>query len=123
MLPEARRDHPEAGWPENGIFVIPCATTYASPLVDDDRIRALSFTGSPSVGWALKTRAGRKRVTLELGGNAGVIVYRDADLNYAAERITWGGYSYSGQSCISVQRDDTPDIYEEFTERLVSRRR
>lgn len=112
----------EAGWPENGIFVIPCATTYASPLVDDDRIRALSFTGSPSVGWALKTRAGRKRVTLELGGNAGVIVYRDADLNYAAERITWGGYSYSGQSCISVQRVMIhQDIYEEFTERLVSR--
>lgn len=111
----------EAGWPENGIFVVPCATTNASPLVDDDRIRALSFTGSPSVGWALKTRAGRKRVTLELGGNAGVIVHCDADLNYAAERITWGGYSYSGQSCISVQRVMVhQDIYEEFTDRLVS---
>lgn len=112
----------EAGWPENGIFVVPCATAYASPLVEDDRIRALSFTGSPSVGWALKARAGRKRVTLELGGNAGVIVHRDADLKYAAERITWGGYTNSGQSCISVQRVLIhQDIYEEFADQLVSR--
>lgn len=112
----------EAGWPENGIFVIPCATANAAPLVEDDRIRALSFTGSPGVGWALKARAGRKRVTLELGGNAGVIIHNDADLNYAAERVAWGGYSYSGQSCISVQRVYIhSEVYEDFSDQLISR--
>jgi glyceraldehyde-3-phosphate dehydrogenase (NADP+) len=64
----------------------------------------LSFTGSPAVGWGLKARAGRKRVTLELGGNAGVIVNADADLAWAAERVAWGGFVYAGQTCISVQR-------------------
>jgi glyceraldehyde-3-phosphate dehydrogenase (NADP+) len=70
----------------------------------------------------LKSRAGRKRVTLELGGNAGVIVHRDADLNYASERVVWGGFSYAGQSCISVQRVYAQaDIYEAFLDGLISR--
>ena len=56
------------------------------------------------MGWGLKSRAGRKRVTLELGGNAAVIVAGDADVSYAAERVAWGGFAYSGQTCISVQR-------------------
>jgi glyceraldehyde-3-phosphate dehydrogenase (NADP+) len=64
----------------------------------------LSFTGSAVVGWQLKARAGRKRVTLELGGNAAVVVHDDADLDLAAQRIVAGGFSYAGQSCISVQR-------------------
>ena len=64
----------------------------------------LTFTGSPAVGWPLKAKAGQKKVVLELGGNVGVIVHSDADLNYAAERILSGGFSYAGQSCISVQR-------------------
>ena len=93
-----------AGWPEGAFSVVPSTTQEAAPLVEDDRIRLLTFTGSPAVGWSLKGRAGRKRVTLELGGNAGVIVHHDADLNYAGERIAWGGFSYAGQSCISVQR-------------------
>ncbi len=93
-----------AGWPEGAFSVVPSTTQDAALLVEDDRIRLLTFTGSPAVGWALKNRAGRKRVTLELGGNAGVIVHQDADLNYASERIAWGGFSYAGQSCISVQR-------------------
>ena len=94
----------EAGWPEDGIAVVPSSTDDARPLVEDDRIALLTFTGSPAVGWALKSRAGRKRVTLELGGNAPVVVHADADPAYAAERIAWGGYVQSGQSCISVQR-------------------
>jgi acyl-CoA reductase-like NAD-dependent aldehyde dehydrogenase len=94
----------DAGWPEDAIAVVPSTTGDAAPLVEDDRIAMLTFTGSPAVGWSLRSRAGRKRVTLELGGNAPVIVNDDADLPYAAERIAWGGYVQSGQSCISVQR-------------------
>ena len=94
----------EAGWPEGGIAVVPSSTDVAAPLVEDDRIKMLTFTGSPAVGWALKARAGRKRVTLELGGNAGVIVNGDADVPFAAERVAWGGFVYAGQTCISVQR-------------------
>ncbi len=112
----------EAGWPEGGFSVVPSTTGDAAPLVSDDRIRALTFTGSPAVGWGLKGRAGRKRVTLELGGNAGVIVNADADLDYAAERVTWGGFSYAGQSCISVQRVYVHNqVYEGFAERLIPR--
>ena len=81
----------EAGWPEEGIAVVPSTTADAAPLVEDDRIKLLTFTGSPEVGWALKNRAGMKRVTLELGGNAAVVVAADADADYAAERIVWGG--------------------------------
>jgi glyceraldehyde-3-phosphate dehydrogenase (NADP+) len=94
----------EAGWPENGIAVVPSSTEDAAPLVEDERIALLTFTGSPAVGWSLKGRAGRKRVTLELGGNAAVVVNEDADLDFAAERVAWGGNVQSGQSCISVQR-------------------
>jgi glyceraldehyde-3-phosphate dehydrogenase (NADP+) len=72
--------------------------------VDDPRLSMLTFTGSPAVGWALKARAPRKKVTLELGGNAGVIVHDDADLAAAAAKCTAGGFSYAGQSCIAVQR-------------------
>src|SRR3972149_1724672 len=76
---------------------------------------ALTFPGRPAVGVALKARAGRKRVTLELGANAGVIVHEDADLKYAAERVAWGGFSFAGQSCISVQRVYIAQpVYEEF---------
>ena len=80
-----------AGWPAAGYSVVPSTTQDAAPLVEDERIKLLSFTGSPAVGWDLKRKAGRKRVTLELGGNAAVIVHRDANLTYAAERIVWGG--------------------------------
>ena len=70
----------------------------------DDRIKLLTFTGSAAVGWALKAKAGKKHVTLELGGNAAVIVHSDADLAYAAQRCVVGGFAYGGQTCISVQR-------------------
>jgi len=112
----------EAGWPEAAISVLPSSTEAAAPLVEDDRIKLLSFTGSPAVGWSLKERAGRKRVTLELGGNAPVIVHSDADVSYAAERIAWGGFVQSGQSCISVQRVYVhSSIYDAFAADLVRR--
>jgi acyl-CoA reductase-like NAD-dependent aldehyde dehydrogenase len=112
----------EAGFPEGTFSVVPSTTQSATALVEDDRIRLLTFTGSPAVGWALKGRAGRKRVTLELGGNAGVIVHHDADLNYAAERVAWGGFSFAGQSCISVQRVYVhDDVYEAFVDNFVRR--
>ncbi len=112
----------ESGWPADGFAVLPSTTTDAAPLVEDDRIKLLTFTGSPSVGWTLKSRAGRKRVTLELGGNAAVIVHRDADVSYAAERIAWGGFTYAGQTCISVQRVLVhSDVYEDFQRELLER--
>jgi acyl-CoA reductase-like NAD-dependent aldehyde dehydrogenase len=111
----------EAGWPEDGIAIVPCSTDVASPLVEDDRIKLLTFTGSPAVGWGLKPRAGRKRVTLELGGNAAVIVHSDADAAFAAERITWGGTVQAGQTCISVQRVYVHESHDGFADELVRR--
>jgi acyl-CoA reductase-like NAD-dependent aldehyde dehydrogenase len=93
-----------AGWPAGALNVLPLGGSDAEPLVSDDRLKILSFTGSAAVGWELKKKAGKKRVTLELGGNAGVIIHQDADLDFAAERCTAGGFSYAGQSCIAVQR-------------------
>jgi acyl-CoA reductase-like NAD-dependent aldehyde dehydrogenase len=112
----------ESGWPENAYAVVPSTTQDASALIEDERIKMLTFTGSPAVGWKLKSNAGRKRVALELGGNAGVIVNKDAPLEYAAERVAWGGFSYAGQSCISVQRIYIhEEIYSEFSELVLSK--
>jgi acyl-CoA reductase-like NAD-dependent aldehyde dehydrogenase len=93
-----------AGWPAGALSVLPVASNDAQALVRDDRIALLSFTGSPAVGWQLKADCGRKRITLELGGNAGVIVHDDADIATAAAKCVAGGFNYAGQSCISVQR-------------------
>jgi acyl-CoA reductase-like NAD-dependent aldehyde dehydrogenase len=110
----------DAGWPEQALSVLPMNSKDAAPLVEDERFKLLTFTGSPSVGWGMKRRAGSKRVTLELGGNAGCIVHSDADLGFAAERVTVGGYSYAGQSCISVQRVFVHEpAYEEFMDSFV----
>ncbi|HEY8406542.1 MAG TPA: aldehyde dehydrogenase family protein [Gaiellaceae bacterium] len=112
----------ETDWPKDAFAVLPCSTDTARPLVEDDRIKLLTFTGSPVVGWGLKNKAGRKRVTLELGGNAAVIVNDDADVEYAAERIAWGGFTNAGQTCISVQRVFVHEqIYDRFTQELVRR--
>lgn len=94
----------EAGMPPEAISILPTTTETAEGMVTDDRTSVLSFTGSPDVGWHLKTVAGRKKVCLELGGNGATIVHSDADLGRAAERIVTGGFSFSGQVCISVQR-------------------
>src|SRR3954454_12103032 len=111
----------EAGWPEEGIAVVPSTTQDAAPLVEDERIKLLTFTGSPPVGWGLKNRAGMKRVTLELGGNASVVVAADADAAYAAERIVWGGTMNAGQTCISVQRVYHDESLDGFEDDLVRR--
>lgn len=112
----------EAGWPKEAHAVVPCTIEDTALLVEDDRIKLLSFTGSAVVGWGLKGRVGRKRLTLELGGNAAVIVHQDADVSYAAERIAFGGFSYAGQSCISAQRIYVHEaIYDAFKEDLVRR--
>ncbi len=94
----------EAGWPRGAISVLPCSNEVASAMVGDPRLRMLTFTGSAQVGWMLKAMAPRLRCTLELGGNAAMIVHEDADLELAAQSILTGGFGYSGQSCISVQR-------------------
>src|SRR5205085_3862087 len=94
----------QAGWPDGGLNVLPLSNEDASLLVTDERIKLISFTGSVPVGWDIKRRAGKKKVALELGGNAGAIVHSDADLAYAAERCITGGFAYAGQTCISVQR-------------------
>ncbi len=94
----------EAGVPAGGLNVVPCDNTVAERMVIDPRFKLLSFTGSAAVGWMLKAKCGKKKVLLELGGNAGVIVEADADLDLAAQRCATGGFSYAGQTCISVQR-------------------
>jgi len=94
----------QAGWPDGALNVLPLSNDDASLLVTDDRLKMISFTGSAAVGWQIKKNCGKKKVVLELGGNAGVIVHSDADLAYAAERSVAGGFGYSGQTCISVQR-------------------
>src|SRR3954464_2142740 len=112
----------ESGWPAGGLNVIPTTNEDAALIVSDDRLKMLSFTGSSAVGWKLKASAGKKRVTLELGGNAAAIVHSDTDLDYAAERCAVAGFSYSGQSCISVQRILVhKQIFESFLNKFVDR--
>src|SRR5438876_451642 len=110
----------QAGWPDGGLNVLPLSNEDAGLLVTDDRIKLISFTGSVPVGWDIKRRAGKKKVVLELGGNAAVIVHSDADLHYAAERCVSGGFGYAGQTCISVQRIVVEhSVYGKFTDLLV----
>ncbi len=94
----------EAGVPPGGLNVVPCDNALAERCVMDARFKLLSFTGSAPVGWMLKSKCGKKKVTLELGGNAGVLIEPDADLDLAAQRCAVGGFGYAGQTCISVQR-------------------
>lgn len=94
----------ETDLPRGMLSVLPISGERAERLVGDPRIRKVSFTGSAPVGWRLQSLAPTKRFTLELGGNAGVVVHSDADLDQAAGRIAFGGYYQSGQSCVSVQR-------------------
>jgi len=94
----------ETDLPKGAFSVLPCSRAGADLLTTDERFKLLSFTGSPGVGWKLKARAGKKKVVLELGGNAACIVDADADVDQAADRIIFGAFYQSGQSCISVQR-------------------
>ena len=111
----------EAGWPDGALNVLPLSNEDAGLLVSDDRLKLISFTGSAAVGWDIKRRANKKKVVLELGGNAGVIVHNDADIAYAADRCVAGGFGYAGQTCISVQRILVErSVCGKFTELLVA---
>lgn len=105
-----------------GLFnVLPCSASLADPLVTDPRFKMVTFTGSAEVGWDIKNRAGKKKVCLELGGNAAAVVDEDADVNFAVTRCVLGGYAYSGQVCISVQRIIIHHrIYDTFVENFVN---
>lgn len=117
MLAEAIQ---QAGWPDGALNVLPLSNEDAALLVTDNRLKLISFTGSASVGWAIKQKAGKKKVVLELGGNGGVIIHSDADLAYAADRCVAGGFAYAGQTCISVQRILVErSVCGRFTELLV----
>ncbi|HET9637945.1 MAG TPA: aldehyde dehydrogenase family protein [Allosphingosinicella sp.] len=110
----------ETELPRGAFSILPAHREGADLFTTDERLKLLSFTGSPAVGWDLKARAGKKKVVLELGGNAAVIVDRDADLDDAVERIVFGAFYQSGQSCIGVQRIIVhADIYDALKTRLV----
>lgn len=112
----------ETDLPEGAFSVLPARRDGADQFTEDERLKLLSFTGSPDVGWKLKSRAGKKKVVLELGGNAAVIVDRDADLDDALERIVLGAFYQSGQSCIGVQRIIVhQDIYDRFRDMMVEK--
>jgi len=111
----------EAGLPEGAVSILPMTRELGDRMVADERFKLLTFTGSPSVGWRMKERAGKKKVVLELGGNAGVIVDKSADLDWAVKRCLVGAFSYAGQVCISVQRMVIQrDVWEEFMGRFVA---
>src|SRR3990170_2523082 len=110
----------ETDLPKGMYQVLPVSSKVADGMARDERFRKISFTGSAAIGWYLKSLDPKKRVTLELGGNAGVIVHSDADLDLAAQRVAFGGYYQAGQSCISVQRVLVQsEVYEDFAARLV----
>jgi acyl-CoA reductase-like NAD-dependent aldehyde dehydrogenase len=112
----------ETDLPEGAFSILPAHREGADLFTTDERLKLLSFTGSAEVGWALKAKAGKKKVTLELGGNAAVIVDHDADLDHALERIVFGAFYQSGQSCIGVQRILIhEEIYDEFKAMLVEK--
>ncbi len=92
------------GLPPGWLNVVPCAGSVANHMVEHEGVAMITFTGSPEVGWGIRARAPKKRVGLELGNNAPVIVEPDADLEVAASKIVAGGFAFSGQTCISVQR-------------------
>ena len=107
----------EAGWPEHALAYLPCPNEIAAGLVESPGFGVVSFTGSAAVGWRLKAAAGKKKVVLELGGNAGVIIHHDADIGAAASRCAFGAYVYAGQVCISVQRIYVHrNVFPEFVE-------
>ncbi|HET6348233.1 MAG TPA: aldehyde dehydrogenase family protein [Candidatus Krumholzibacteria bacterium] len=111
----------ETSLPPGAFSILPVRGGNAARFAEDPRIKLLSFTGSPAVGWDLKQRAGKKKMLLELGGNAAVIVDADADIDDAVSRIIIGAFYQSGQSCISVQRIMVHrSIYDEFKRRLVA---
>jgi acyl-CoA reductase-like NAD-dependent aldehyde dehydrogenase len=109
------------GAPPGQVNFVTCSNEDAIGLIADERVKKVTFTGSPAVGWKLKEQCGKKRITLELGGNAGCIVHSDEDLDAAIPMIATGGFAQAGQSCISVQRIIIHDsIYEAFRDRFAA---
>src|SRR5438132_93744 len=109
-----------SGYPDGAANVVPCHVEVAQILIEDPRVRLITFTGSAKAGWAIRAKAGSKRVLLELGGNAAVIIEPDADLTWAASRCAIGGFTYAGQSCISTQRIYVHErVYQSFLELFV----
>ena len=112
----------ETNLPKGAYSILPCHRDGADLFTTDERFKLLSFTGSPEIGWQLKSKAGKKKVTLELGGNAACIVDEDADLEDATDRLITGAFYQSGQSCISVQRILVHEaIYDAFRDKLVAK--
>ena len=110
-----------AGAPAGSVSILPMTRELGDRMVADPRFKLLTFTGSPSVGWRMKERAGKKKVVLELGGNAGVIVDKSADLDWAVRRCLVGAFAYAGQVCISVQRMFVhEDIWDAFMDKFVA---
>jgi glyceraldehyde-3-phosphate dehydrogenase (NADP+) len=104
-----------SGYPVGAVNIVPCHVEVAQILIEDPRVRLITFTGSAKAGWAIRSKAGTKRVLLELGGNAAVIIEPDADLKWAAARCAIGGFTYAGQSCISTQRIYVHEkVYQSF---------
>lgn len=111
----------DAGVPAGALSVLPMSREVGDGLVTDERFRMLSFTGSAAVGWGMRSRAGTKKVTLELGGNAALIVDETANVQRAAARTVAGGFKYAGQLCISVQRVFVHrSVYDEYVDGLVT---
>ena len=111
-----------SGYPEGGVNVTPCHVEVAQILIEDPRVRVITFTGSAKAGWAIRAKAGTKRVLLELGGNAAVIIEPDADIAWAASRCAVGGFTYAGQSCISTQRIFVHEaVYAKFLDDFLPR--
>ncbi len=112
----------ETSLPKGAVSILPMDRPTGDRMVADDRFKLLSFTGSPSVGWRMKADAGKKKVVLELGGNAGAIVDETADLDWAVARLAFGAFAYAGQVCISVQRIYVVEsVFAEFQRRFVDR--
>ena len=112
----------ETDLPKGAVSILPMDRPTGDALVGDERFKLLTFTGSPSVGWKMKAEAGKKKVVLELGGNAGAIVDETADLDWAVARLVYGSFAYAGQVCISVQRIYVvASIYEEFEQRFIEK--
>jgi acyl-CoA reductase-like NAD-dependent aldehyde dehydrogenase len=110
----------ETDYPAGGINVVPSGYEAAEILLNDERVKMITFTGSPVIGWELKKKAHKKKVTLELGGNAAVVIEPDANLDYALPRTVLGAYSYSGQVCISIQRIFLHEkVYDRFMAEFV----
>ena len=112
----------ETNLPIGAFSILPASRDGSDLFTTDDRLKLLSFTGSPEVGWELKAKAGKKKVVLELGGNAAVIIDNDSDLDDALERVIFGAFYQSGQSCIGVQRIIIhEEIYDKFKNMLIER--